>query len=328
MHVFNYLWFYAKRLTDSNMIYRELGNTGLKLSILSFGASSLGGVFREIDEGQAIETVHASIEGGINFIDVSPYYGHYRAEKVLGRALNSIPRDRYHLSTKVGRYGENGINLWDYSAKRALESVDESMDRLNIDYIDLINVHDIEFSDLDQVVNETIPALTDLKKAGKVGFIGITGLPLSNFSKVIDRLAPGTIHSVLSFCHYTLQDTTLLDHLDYFKKNHIGVINASPISMGLLSERGVPSWHPASDQLVETCIKAVDHCRRNNFRIEQLAIRFCVEHPGITTTLVGTANPENIRKNIAWVHEELNEDLLAEVQHILEPVMNETWENS
>ena len=86
----------------------------------------------------------------MNFIDVSPYYGHYKAETVLGKALKDLPRDRYYLSTKVGRYGKDGVNLWDYSAKRATESVYESMERLNIDFIDLINVHDVEFADLNR----------------------------------------------------------------------------------------------------------------------------------------------------------------------------------
>ena len=141
------------------MEYTECGKTGMKVSRLSFGASSLGGVFRDISEADAIEAVFTAVENGLNFIDVSPYYGHYKAETVLGKALKDLPREAYLLSTKVGRYGHDGINTWDYSGKRATESVYESMERLNIDHIDLINVHDIEFADLNQVVNETLPAL-------------------------------------------------------------------------------------------------------------------------------------------------------------------------
>ena len=111
----------------------------MKISHLSFGASSLGSVFRETNEKESFEAVEAAIEGGINFIDVSPYYGHYKAETVLGKALRNIPRDKYYLSTKVGRYGKDGVNTWDYSAKRVTDSVYESMERLGIDFIDLIN---------------------------------------------------------------------------------------------------------------------------------------------------------------------------------------------
>ena len=150
------------------MIYNEIGKTGMKVSNLSFGASSLGGVFRGIKESEGIEAVMAAVDNGINFIDVSPYYGHYKAETVLGKALKLIPRDKYYLSTKVGRYGKDGVNTWDYSGKRATESVYESMERLNVDYIDLINVHDIEFTDLQKVVDETLPALVELKKKQEV----------------------------------------------------------------------------------------------------------------------------------------------------------------
>ena len=151
------------------MNYNEIGKTGMRVSNLSFGASSLGGVFHDIREAEGIKAVYTAVENGMNFIDVSPYYGHYKAETVLGKALKEIPRDKYYLSTKVGRYGKDGVNTWDYSGKRATESVYESLDRLHIEYIDLINVHDVEFSDMNQVVNETLPALVELKKKGIVG---------------------------------------------------------------------------------------------------------------------------------------------------------------
>ena len=100
------------------MEYNVCGKTGMKLSQLSFGASSLGGVFHDVREAEAIEAVFTAVENGMNFIDVSPYYGHYKAETVLGKALREIPREKYYLSTKVGRYGKDGVNTWDYSAKR------------------------------------------------------------------------------------------------------------------------------------------------------------------------------------------------------------------
>ena len=163
------------------MVYNELGNTGMKVSNLGFGASSLGGVFHNIREEEGIQAVHTAVENGINLIDVSPYYGHLKAEIVLGKALKDIPREKYYLSTKVGRYGKDGVNTWDYSAKRATESVYESMERLNVDYIDLINVHDVEFQadlpgGLQKVVDETLPALVELRKKGIVKHIGITDL--------------------------------------------------------------------------------------------------------------------------------------------------------
>ena len=310
------------------MNYNEIGKTGMKVSDLSFGASSLGGVFHDIRESEGINAVCKAVENGMNFIDVSPYYGHYKAETVLGKALQLIPRDHYYLSTKVGRYGKDGKNTWDYSAKRATESVYESLDRLHIDSIDLINVHDIEFVDLNLVINETLPALVELKNKGIVKHIGITDLQLVNLKWVIEHTAPGTVESVLNFCHYCLNDDKLVDFLDFFEKHDVGVINASPLSMGLLSERGIPEWHPAPKALVEVCRKAVQHCKSRNYPIEKLAIQFSVSNPRIATTLFSSANPENVLKNIRFAEEPIDWNLVKEVQEIIGNQKRVSWINS
>lgn len=300
----------------------------MKVSSLSFGASSLGGVFHHIKERDGIEAVFTAIEQGMNFIDVSPYYGHYKAEAVLGKALKDIPRSSYYLSTKVGRYGKDGVNTWDYSAGRAVESVAESMERLNIDFIDLINVHDIEFADLNQVVNETLPALVELREKGLVGHVGITDLQLENLKWVIDHTPEGTVETVLNFCHYCLCDDKLADFFDYFESKGIGIINASPFSMGLLTERGVPAWHPAPASLVEVCRKAMQHCKAKNYPIEKLAMQFSVSNPHIATTLFSTANPQNVKNNVAYIQEPIDWQLVREVQDIIGNQQRVSWANS
>lgn len=310
------------------MEYREIGKTGMKVSNISLGASSLGGVFHSIKEEEGIKAVHTAVDNGINFIDVSPYYGHLKAEIVLGKALKEIQRGRYYLSTKVGRYGNNGVNLWDYSAKKATESVYESMERLNVDYIDLINVHDIEFADLAQVCQETLPALVELRTKGIVKHVGITNLTLRHLKYVIDHVPEGTVESVLSFCHYCLNDDALTDYLDYFEEKEIGVINASPFSMGLLTERGAPDWHPAPKPLQELCSRAAQYCKERGKAIEQLAVKYAVSNPRIATTLFSTARPEAVLQNIKWTDEVLDEQLLKGVKEILEPRFRDTWLNS
>ena len=305
----------------------------MKISHLSFGASSLGSVFRETNEKESFEAVEAAIEGGINFIDVSPYYGHYKAETVLGKALKNIPRDRYYLSTKVGRYGKDGKNTWDYSAQRVTDSVYESMERLGIDFIDLINVHDIEFQadlpgGLQKVVDETLPALVELKKKGVVGHVGITDLQLQNLKWVIDHCEKGIVESILNFCHYTLNDDALEDFLGFFEMNGVGVINASPLSMGLLSQRGVPDWHPAPKPLVKACQRAAEFCREKGYPIEKLAVQYSVSCPRIASTLFSSANPDNVRRNIEWANEEPDWDLVREVKEIIGDQQRVTWANS
>ncbi len=305
----------------------------MKISHLSFGASSLGSVFRETKEKESFEAVEAAIEGGINFIDVSPYYGHYKAETVLGKALRNIPRDRYFLSTKVGRYGKDGKNTWDYSAQRVTDSVYESMERLGIDFIDLINVHDIEFQaalpgGLQKVVDETLPALFELKAKGVVGHVGITDLQLQNLKWVVEHSEKGAVESILNFCHYTLNDDALEDYLGFFEMYGVGVINASPLSMGLLSQRGVPVWHPAPKPLVKACQRAAEFCREKDYPIEKLAIQYSVSCPRIASTLFSSANPDNVRRNIEWANEEPDWDLVREVKEIIGEQQRVTWANS
>lgn len=310
------------------MVYRELGKTGMKVSNISFGASSLGGVFHSLKEENGIAAVHTAVDKGINFIDVSPYYGHNKAEIVLGKALQNIERSRYYLSTKVGRYGKNGINLWDYTACRSVESVYESMERLHVDYIDLINVHDIEFADLEMICNETLPALTELRQKGVVKHIGITNLNLRHFKYVIDHIPDGVVESILSFCHYCLNDNSLVDYIDYFESKKIGVINASPYSMGLLTDRGIPDWHPAPAPLVRLSRKAVEYCKSKGRSIEQLAVSYAVQNPRITTTLFSTTSSENVLNTIQYTDILLDMELLKEVQKIFEPGFRDTWVNS
>jgi aryl-alcohol dehydrogenase-like predicted oxidoreductase len=301
------------------MRYRKLGNTGLDVSVLSFGASSLGSVFRETDERESIRAVHAALDAGINFIDVSPYYGLTKAETVLGKAIRDIPRDRFLLSTKAGRYG---ADVFDFSYNRILSSLDESLARLHTDYVDLFFLHDIEFVPARIILEEAVPAALRLKEQGKIRFWGISGLPLQMFEKILPLVEADVI---LSYCHYSLNDTSLLDLLPMLEARGIGLVNASPLSMGLLSLRGAPDWHPAPPELKAACRKAAECCAARGADIAKLAVQFSTANERIPTTLVSTANPDNIASNARWVEEPIDGELLREVLALLEPVHNVTW---
>lgn len=302
------------------MDYRVLGKTGLKVSALSFGASSLGGgVFRSVSEDDALLTVKRALELGVNFIDVSPFYGLTRAETVLGKALRGVPRDSYYLATKVGRYGDDAF---DFSADRVAASMDESLARLGVDYVDIIQSHDNEYADLSQIIHETIPALRKLQQAGKARFVGITGYPLAIFRRI---LAETSVDTILSYNHYSLNDTTLLDLLPMTKSENVGVINASPLSQGLLTNRGTPSWHPAQQNVKDVCARVAKYCDARGEDIAKLAVQFSVANTEIPTTLVGTADPENLERNVRWVEEPMDRALLAEVQKQLLSIKDQTW---
>ena len=301
------------------MKYRKLGSTGLDVSCLGYGASPLGGVFGDRHLSDYIKTVHTALDLGINYIDVSPYYGLTKAETVLGKALAGIPRDSYHLATKVGRYG---MDEFDFTAERVTRSLDESLQRMGVDYVDVIQCHDIEFTRLDQIVEETLPALRKLQDAGKARFVGITGLPLKIFPYVMDR---AEVDTILSYCRFSLNDDRLIELTPYLTSKNCGIITASPLSMGLLSQRGPQDWHPAGQYIRNACRRAADYCREKEYPIEKLAVQFSVRQVDLNTTLVGTARADHIERNVKWIEEELDESLLAEVLTILQPIQGRTW---
>ncbi len=303
------------------MHYRTLGATGVKVSALAYGGSSLGSAFRDIDEAEGIRSVHVALDHGINLIDTAPYYGATKAETVLGKALKGVARHRYILATKVARYGAT-LADFDFSAARVTRSVDESLARLGVDYIDFIQVHDMEFGDIDQIVNETIPALRKLQALGKVRFVGISCLPVRLYKEVMDRVA---VDQIQSYCHYCLNDTALADQLPYFQSKGVGIFNSAPLAMRLLSNEGPPDWHPAPPALRAKCAEAAALCRARGADLGKLALQFSMAHPDIHTHIVGTASPARVLQNIADSAAPLDQALLADVLAILKPVHNVTW---
>ncbi|HVK06419.1 MAG TPA: aldo/keto reductase [Armatimonadaceae bacterium] len=304
------------------MRYRTLGRTGLSLSVLGFGASPLGGVFGPVDADEAARAVRLALDRGVNYFDVSPYYGDTRAETVLGQALRGVPRDRYVLSTKVGRYGGRAF---DFSPERVVRSVDESLARLGVGHADILLCHDVEFVPLGPVIEETIPALRErVVAAGKARFLGVSGLPLAIFPAVLER---ADLDVVLSYCHYTLSDTSLDTLLPYLDAREVGVINAAPLGMGLLTGQPPPEWHPAPPALRGACERAAAHCRARGADLAELAVGFSVARPDITTTLVGMATTADVNRNIDAAERAPDPNLLAEVREILRPVRDLSWPN-
>ena len=303
------------------MQYRVLGATGVKVSALAYGGSSLGSEFRPIDEAEGIRSVHTALDHGINLIDTAPYYGRTTAEIVLGKALKGVRRDRYVLATKVARHGKTQAEF-DFSAARVKKCVDESLARLGVDHVDFIQVHDMEFGDIEQIITETIPALREVQKAGKARFVGITCLPVKLFRQVIDRVA---VDQIQNYCHYCLNDTALADILPYLKEKNVGIFNSAPLAMRLLSNEGPPDWHPATALLKQKCAEAAQLCRSRGTDLGRLALQFAMANPDIHTHIVGTASSRRVLENIADAEAALDRELLEAVLKILEPVHNLTW---
>ncbi|MEY3958030.1 MAG: aldo/keto reductase [Opitutales bacterium] len=296
---------------------RPLGQTGIQLPILSFGASSLGQEFRSVALDDALKSVQVALDCGLNFIDTSPFYGRGMSEVLLGIALRGVPRDSYVLCTKLGRYD---LNHFDFSAKRVAESIDVSLHRLGTDHLDIVLCHDIEFVPMQQIVDETIPALRKAKQAGKVKAIGFSGYPQKIFRFICDQ---AEVDCVLSYNQYTLQNTRFADEtVPYLKAKGVGVMNAGPFSARLLTNAPLPAWLKEPEEVKAAARKAAAHCAAKGVDIAQLALQFCLQNEDISTTVSGSANPANIRNWAKWAAEPIDRQLLAEVQAIFAPVKN------
>ncbi len=296
---------------------RPLGKTGLHLPILSFGASSLGQEFRSVKLDDALQSVRTALDSGLNFIDTSPFYGRGMSEVLLGIALRGVPRDQYTLCSNLGRYD---LQHFDFSAKRVAESVDVSLHRLGTDHLDIILCHDIEFVPMQQIVDETLPALRKIRDSGKVRFIGFSGYPQKIFRTICDQTH---VDCVLSYNQYTLQNTRFADEsIPYLKSKGIGIMNAGPFSARLLTNAPLPAWLKEPEAVKAAARAAAALCAKRGVDIAKLALQFSLANEDITTTVSGSANPANIQNWARWAAEPIDHTLLSEVQAIFNPVKN------
>lgn len=296
---------------------RRLGNTDLDLPILSFGASSLGAEFRSVSLEEVFRSIRVALDLGLNFIDTSPFYGRGMSEVLLGVALRDIPRDSYTMCTKLGRYD---VGHFDFSARRVAESVDVSLHRLKCGHLDIVLCHDIEFVPLKQIVEETIPALRKAQQAGKVRYIGISGYPQKIFHLICNQTP---VDCVLSYNQYTLQNIRFANEtIPMLKDKGIGIMNAGPFAARLLTNASLPIWFRDPTSVQAVAKSAAQYCQDRGVDIAKLALQYCLLNEDITTTVAGSANPDNIAKWVQWANEPVDMQLIAEVQRIFEPVNN------
>lgn len=301
------------------MEYRKLGKTDMHVSIIGFGASPLGNVFDITDEQEGIRAVHSAIDYGINFFDVAPFYGDTLAEKRLGKALLTKRKDIV-LATKCCRYG-NGV--FDFSYQRVMKSIDESLERLQTDYVDLFQVHDIEFGDRDQVLNEAIPAALEVKRRGKARYVGFSGLPVRCLAQIAREVE---VDTVLSWGHYTLLDDEINDELvPLSQQKGFGLMNAAPLMQRILSDAPIPTWQNSPQPVKDLQPALLDLCREYGVALSDVALRFSLNHPAIATTIIGMNEQRQVEQNVGVLDFSIPDGLLERIETLVAPVKNWMW---
>jgi len=291
----------------------------MEVSNVAFGASPLGDVFGVTDEAEGRRAVHMAIDVGINYFDVAPLYGLTLAETRLGKALKG-KRDRVYLATKCCR---DNFQFSDFSARRVQGSIDESLARLQTDHVDVLQIHDVEFGDARQIIEETLPAARKVQQSGKARFIGISGLPVRYLRQLAGQIE---IDTILTWGHYNLLEDEMDEELTPLcRERGIGLINASPLHQRLLTEKGAPAWHRSPRPVMEAAKKLAVLCRCHGVNVADVAMKYCLDHPFVATTIVGMSKVRHVEANLKALNFEVPEGIMPAIESLVAPVKNMMW---
>src|SRR5450432_1507628 len=316
-----------------SMEYRQLANTDLKVSSITFGAWAIGGwMWGGADRNDALEAIHASYEHGVTSIDTAAIYGQGRSEGIVGAALRSLPRDKIQILTKFGmrRDEKKGtfdfkstddaglpIEIYRYAGKESvIKECEDSLRRLGTDYIDLYQQH---WPDETTPIAETMEALTILLKQGKIRAAGVC-----NYSAEHMIEAEKTISLASNQVPYSMVERSVEEELvPYCFNNNKSVLAYSPLQGGLLTGKILPDHkfgpgdhRPATSFFKPENIKRINIfldklkplAKQNNALLSQLVIRWTIEQPGITIALVGARNKEQALQNARAIYINLSKN--------------------
>jgi len=286
-----------------------IGRTGILVTRLGLGAGTIGGLFEEVAEQTAIATVRRALELGINYIDTAPLYGHGKSEVRLGRALTGVARDGFVLSSKVGRLlvpCEKAESLWfsnlpplmpvpDFSYRAVRQSLELSLERLKLDRVDLLHVHDPDGA-YDEVMQGAYPALCDLRAKGIVRGISVGCWDASLLTRFAEA---AEFDAFLMPGNYTLLNQAALDGLlPACARKGISIIVGAPYESGILASGARPgarfNYATAGDQILEKVRRMEAVCSRHGVPLQAAALQFPFRHPVVVSVIPGARSPEEV----------------------------------
>jgi D-threo-aldose 1-dehydrogenase len=267
---------------------------------LGLGCAPLGGLYTPVGEDDARATIDAAWDAGIRFFDVAPLYGEGLSEKRLGAALAERPRDEYVLSTKVGRLIDGGEVVFDFSRDGILRSLEESLERLGLDRVDVLLVHDPEHH-MEQALREALPAVRELRDQGVVRAIG-AGM---NYPAELERIVRDGVDCALMAGRYTLLDRSGLGLLDVCAELGVDVIAGGVFNSGILAGGTTFNYQPAPPELLERARAVFAECKRHGVSPTAAALQFPLTHPAVKRVLAGARSPAELRADVQAFEAEL-----------------------
>lgn len=300
--------------------YKRLGQTELEVSVLGFGTAPLGGLFGSVSEAEALRLVDSVLDQGINFIDSSPFYGN--SEYRLGKALKGR-RDSVIVGTKAGRTMDGGF---DFTPAGIRMSVENSLRLLGTDHVDLLQLHDIEFGPVDEILTQGYGELLKLRDEGKCRYIGMTGYPLTVMRRALTET---NLDVLLTYAHGTLLDNSICHELmETAAENAVGLINAAAVALGLLTSNvlSVQSGHPAPLAVRDAAVKMVSLCKKEGIDPAFVATQFSIQKSGCATTLIGTGKASHLAAAVAAAATPIDESLLARLLALRPAPEEQQWD--
>ncbi|MEU0407597.1 aldo/keto reductase [Streptomyces griseorubiginosus] len=288
-----------------------LGGSGVPVSRLAFGGAAIGNLFTEVSDEQAHEAVTAAWERGIRYFDTAPHYGLGLSERRLGEALARYPRAEYTVSTKVGRRLEptevsgddlaNGFavpaahhRVWDFSADGVRRTLEASLERLGLDRVDVVYLHDPD-DHAEEAFREGCPALEKLRSEGVIGAIG-AGM---NQAEMLTRFVRETdVDVVLCAGRYTLLDrSALTELLPAAVERGVSVVVGGAFNSGLLADPrpgATYNYAEAPPELLDRALRMREIADRHGIGLRAAALAFCAAHPAVASVLVGARSAHEV----------------------------------
>lgn len=313
---------------------REVGTRGLSLTVLGFGGAPIGNLYRATSDEESSQSLRAAWQGGIRYFDTAPHYGLGLSERRLGSELSRYPRDDYVISTKVGRllttnpcprgsdleFGgfdvpDSLTRTLDYSSEGVNRSIEQSLSHLGTDHVDVVYVHDPD-DHVDQVIQETLPALARLRDEGVVKAIGAG---MNYWQPLLQMVTTSDIDIVMLAGRWTLMDRSGEPLLRACLERGVGVVAAAPFNSGLLSReepRGDShfDYQLVSDELLERARELAALCRAHGVSLPVAAIQFPLRHPAVISVVAGFRTEEQSRTAADWMHQDIPVELWSELE--------------
>ena len=294
---------------------------------LGVGGGPFGGLFTHVPEAEVVAAVERAWSLGIRLFDVAPFYGHGRAERLVGGVLSQLPRDQFALSTKVGRVLRRDVRrtpssfvdaddaepVFDFSAAGVYRSLTESLERLGLDRVDVAYIHDPE-DHLDQALAEALPSLEELRAEGLVGATGVG----TNFAETLARFArEATIDCALLAGRFTLLDRSGGDvALPLCAERGIAVVVGGVFNSGLLADgTGTFDYAPAPSERVAEAQRLAAICEQFDVSLSAAALQFPFTHPAVVSVVVGVRGPQEVEANVAAFEKRIPPELWERLAH-------------